>query len=248
MRALFCLLPACMLTAGELRIAVASNAEAAFSALSEKFEATHDIRVIRVSGSTGRHHAQIVHGAPFDLLFAADAETPLRLRESGHAAAVGTYAYGVLVLWSPHPGRVNGAGDVLRRAEFRRLAVANAAVSPYGRAAEEVLSALEVNNTLRPRIVRGSNIGQTAHFVSSGAADLGFVALSQIREPEQEDLPGSYWFPPADMYSPLEQKWALINDTPAARSFLLFLQTPEARELLLGYGYTLPESDAPDPG
>lgn len=247
-RGLLLLLLAPWLEASEVRLAVASNAEAAFAALAERFEAAHDVRVILVSGSTGRHHAQIVNGAPFDLLFAADAETPERLHASGHAAASGTYAYGVLVLWSPQPGLIDRDGEILRTGTFRRLAYANPAVAPYGKAAEEVMIAMDLLDPLRPRLVRGSSIGQTAHFVSSGAADLGFIALSQIQKPEGAAIPGSLWFPPAGSHAPLEQKWALLNDTPSARAFLTFLTTPEARKLLEGYGYTLPEYDAPDPG
>lgn len=236
------------LWATELRIAVASNADAAFAAVIERFEAAHDVRVIRVSGSTGRHHAQIVNGAPFDLLFAADAETPERLHAAGHAAATGTYAFGVLVLWSPRPGLIDPEGAVLRGDGFRTLALANAAVAPYGKAAEEVLSSLGLLDRVQPRLVRGSNIGQTAHFVSSGAADLGFIALAQIQKPGIKSLPGSVWFPPAGSHAPLEQKWALLNDTPSARAFLSFLNMPEVREILEGYGYRLPEHHAPDPG
>lgn len=238
-------LPLC---ASELRIAVASNADAVFAALAERFEAVHAVRVIRVSGSTGRHHAQIVNGAPFDLLFAADAETPDSLLASGHASATGTYAYGVLVLWSPTPGLIDRGGTVLGNGGFRRLALANPRVAPYGKAAEEVLASLGLFETLNPRLVRGSNIGQTAHFVSSGAADLGFIALSQVQNPDGRGIPGSFWFPPADSHASLEQKWALLRDTPAAQAFLAFLTTPEARELLAGYGYTLPEDDASESG
>jgi len=248
LRGLLLLCVALPLGASELRIAVASNAEAAIAVLCARFEATHGVRVLRVSGSTGRHHAQIINGAPFDLLFAADAETPERLHASGHAPATGTYAFGVLVLWSPQPGLIDREGSVLRSGTFRKLALANAQTAPYGKAAEEVLQSMDLLEGLRPRLVRGSNIGQTAHFVSSGAADLGFIALSQIQSPGGGELPGSFWFPPAGSHAPLEQKWALLRDTPAARAFLKFLTTPEARACLEGYGYTLPEHDAPDPG
>lgn len=245
--ALFLLL-ALPLGAGELRIAVASNADAAFAALSERFTRESGVRVVPVSGATGRHYAQIVNGAPFDLLIAADAETPARLHASGHALETGTYGFGVLVLWSARPELVDAQGAVLHRADFRRLALANATVAPYGKAAEEVLGSLNLLEALGPKLVRGSNIGQTAHFVSSGAADLGFVALSQLQRPGGGELPGSHWIPPADSYTPLEQRWALLSDRPEARAFLAFLATPGARDLLRGYGYTLPEPHASDPG
>jgi molybdate transport system substrate-binding protein len=245
MLGLILLLP---LRADGLRIAVASNADPAFRELIEQFEASHAVNVVRVSGATGRHYAQIVNGAPFDLLFAADAETPLRLRQSGHARHTGTYAFGVLALWSPRSGVVDRGEDALRDGSLRRLAIANANTAPYGRAAEEVLATLGLTETLRARLVRGSNVGQTAHFVSSGAADAGFVALSQILPPCGADIPGSVWLPPADSYAPIQQDWALLRDTPAARAFLLFLTQPESRALLERYGYTLPEHDAIDPG
>lgn len=245
--ALFLLL-ALPLRAGELRVAVASNAEAAFAVLAERFGSEHAVRVIRVSGSTGRHHAQILHGAPFELLFAADAATPQSLLASGHALETGTYAHGVLVLWSPRPDLIDAEGAVLRDGAFRRLAIANATVSPYGQAAEDVLNSMNLLASTRPRLARGSNIGQTAHFVSSGAAELGFVALSQLQKPGGGEIPGSVWFPPAGSHAPLEQKWALLRESPAARAFLAFLETPAAREILAGHGYTLPEAHDPGSG
>ena len=70
----------------------------------------------------------------------------------------------------------------------------------------------------------------------TGAAELGFVALSQvISEPG-----GSRWLVPASDHAPIDQQAILLftgDKNPAARAFLAFLRGPEAREIIKRYGY-----------
>src|SRR5207237_4011422 len=121
-----------------------------------------------------------------------------------------TYAVGRLVLWSARPGFVDAAGDVLRLAHFQHIAIANPRVAPYGRAAMEVLVSLGLTDAIRPKIVQGENVGQTAQFVSSGAAEVGFVALSQISGPGVVPS-GSSWRVPERLHSPIRQDALLVK-------------------------------------
>ncbi|MDF1566026.1 MAG: molybdate ABC transporter substrate-binding protein [Deltaproteobacteria bacterium] len=221
-----------------LRIAVASNFAGPARELAARFEAKQGVRVLLAFGSTGKHAAQIEHGAPFALFLAADAERPRRLEASGRAVAGtrATYALGRLVLWSPEPGRVDATGEVLARGEFERLAIANPRLAPYGRAAREALEALGLWERLAPRTVRGENIAQAHQFVESGNAELGLVAASQVLRPGRE-APGSSWEVPARLHGPIEQQAVLLEDTPAARAFLAFLLGEEAGEIIQRWGY-----------
>ena len=133
-----------VLNAAELRVAVASNFRGAAQEIAAGFEAASGHRAVLIFGSTGKHYAQIVHGAPFDVFLAADAERPERLERSGHAVAGTrfTYALGRLALWSADPERVADGAALLKQGDFRRLAIANPALAPYGRAARETLESL----------------------------------------------------------------------------------------------------------
>lgn len=227
--------------ADTLRVAVASNFAATAQALAERFEQTSDHRIKLAFGSTGKHYGQIVHGAPFDAFLAADAERPRRLEAEGRAITGTrfTYAIGRLALWSPIPGLVDSAGQVLGSDRYTHLAIANPRLAPYGMAAQQVLQRLQLWESLQNRLIRGENIGQTFRFVKGGGAQLGFVALSQVRHPD-EPASGSLWLPPAGYYTPIEQQAVLLNEKPAARAFLQFLASAPARALIRAHGYETP--------
>ncbi|MFO7786518.1 MAG: molybdate ABC transporter substrate-binding protein, partial [Halospina sp.] len=168
-----------------VRVAVASNVAGAAEAIADRFEAETGHSVTLSTGSTGKHYAQILHTAPFQVFLAADKRRPRRLEESGRAVegTRTTYARGRLVLWSPGESLVDAEGRVLATRDFSYLAMANPRLAPYGKAAKQVLEKRELWDALEGRRVMGENIAQTFQFVRTGSAPLGFVALSQLEAP-----------------------------------------------------------------
>ena len=226
--------------AEQVLVAVASNFTGTIKAVAEAFEQETGHEVVLSFGSTGKHYAQIRHGAPFHAFFAADVKHPRLLEADGEAVAGTrfTYAIGRLVLWSPEPARVDENGDVLADGDFEHLAIANPRLAPYGAAARQVLEARGLWQRLQPRLVRGENIGQAYQYVQSGAAELGFVAYSQIRDPTAP-MPGSAWVVPEALYTPIAQQAVLLEDTPAARAFLEFVRGERARRIIEAHGYAV---------
>lgn len=227
-----------------LNVAVAANFIGTARVLAASFQRTAGTRVRLSFGSTGNLYAQIRHGAPFAVFLSADARRP-RLLERARLAVPGTrftYALGRLMLWSVHPGLVDGHGAVLRHGRFRHLAIANPRTAPYGAAARAVLRHLGLWKRLAPRLVIGENIAQTYQFVASGNAALGFVALSDlpsVRAPH----PGSRWRVPPRLYPPIRQQAVLLSRAagdPAARAFLAYLRGKAARRVIRAHGYGLP--------
>ncbi|MBC7940307.1 MAG: molybdate ABC transporter substrate-binding protein, partial [Chitinophagaceae bacterium] len=151
-----------------------------------------------------------------------------------------TYAVGKLALWSRSPGVVAADGQAtLKAGAFRFLAIANPALAPYGVAAREVMQATGTWDALQPRLVMGENIGQTHSMVATGAAELGFVALSAVKSP-RVPAGGSMWEVPQRLYSSLQQDAVLLlpgRDNASARAFLEFLKSPPARQVIEAYGY-----------
>jgi len=227
--------------AEEIRVAVASNFAGAIKSLAEVFEADSGHAVALSFGSTGKHYAQIINGAPFDAFFAADIRRPKLLEEQGVAIPGSrfTYAVGKLVLWSPQTDFVDASGSVLDKGDFRHLAIANPKLAPYGAAAQEVLQARGLWESLGKRLVRGQNISQTLQFVRSGNAELGFVAYSQVLRPGQP-LEGAYWKVPQALYTPIEQQAVLLKDNKVARAFLIFVQGAEVSNIIHAHGYDAP--------
>jgi len=224
--------------AEEIRIAGASNFADTLKDISVLFEKQTGHKISVSSGSSGSHYAMIINGAPFDAFFSADVERPRLLEEAG-AIIPGsrfTYALGRLVLWSSEDGVVDPEGRILERGDYKRLAIANPKLAPYGKAAQEVLEARGVWTKIQHRVVRGESISQTFQFVHTGNAQLGFVALSQLSRPGK-GVQGSHWTVPRNLYAPIEQQAVLLKDNDTARAFLAFVQSTEIRQLIQVYGY-----------
>ncbi|OIP86406.1 MAG: molybdate ABC transporter substrate-binding protein [Rhodobacterales bacterium CG2_30_65_12] len=222
--------------------AVAANFAEAAEALAPLFHAAtgHDLQI--TTGSTGKLYAQIGEGAPFDVFLSADAATPERLVAEGKAVqgSAFSYAVGRLTLWSANPARIGRDGRAALTDEgLRFVAIANPDLAPYGLAAREALQNLGVWQVLQSKIVMGQNIGQTNSMVASGAAELGFVALSAVLSPRVQQK-GSRWDVPQEMFTPIRQDAVLLAhgaDNPAARAFLAFLKGPDAVQVIEAFGY-----------
>jgi molybdate transport system substrate-binding protein len=230
-------------SAAEIKVAVAANFAQTLKEISTVFEKDTGHKLAITQGSTGKLYAQISQGAPFEVFLSADDETPEKLVTEGKAinGSRFTYAIGRLALWSPKPEMVDEGGQVLKTDKFRFLAIANARVAPYGRAAVQVMQKLGVLASIEPRVVQGESITQTFQFVSTGNAQLGFVALSQISE-NGKIKSGSAWIVPENMHEQLRQDAVLLNpgkDSAAATALLNFLKSDKAKKIIASHGYQL---------
>jgi molybdate transport system substrate-binding protein len=229
--------------ADEVQVAVAANFTAPAKLIAAEFEKDTGHKAALAFGATGKFYAQIKNGAPFEVLLAADDTTPAKLEEEGAAVRGSrfTYSIGKLVLWSAKPGFVDDQGKVLKKGDFRHLAIANPKTAPYGVAAIETLTALKLRETLEPKFVQGENIAQTHQFVVSGNAELGFVALSQVME-DGKLTSGSAWVVPERLHKPIRQGAVLLNTgsgKPAAEAWLAYLKGEKARAVIKRFGYDL---------
>ncbi|MDC8784551.1 molybdate ABC transporter substrate-binding protein [Roseateles koreensis] len=227
--------------ADEVLVAVAANFAVPLARIAEGFSTAtgHTLKIS--SGSTGKFYSQIAAGAPFQVLIAADDETPAKLIAEGHAVAGSqfTYAIGRLVLWSPQPGLVDAQGLVLASGKFTHLAVANPKLAPYGRAGVEVLKARGLEAAVAPKLVTAESIAQAYQFVASGNAELGFVALSQVAPPGKP-VAGSYWLVPQALYGEIRQDAVLLKPgekQAAAAALLAYLKSAPAKAMIQAYGY-----------
>lgn len=229
--------------ADEVSVAVAANFSAPMHRIAAAFEHDTGHKAVLAVGSTGKLYAQIKHGAPFQVLLAADDKTAQRLQDEG-LGVVGssfTYAIGQLVLWSRQAGFVDPDGEVLKTGHFEHLALADPKLAPYGAAAVEVLQALGLMSALSGKIVQGENIAQTYQFVATGNAELGFIALSQVYTDGRLGK-GSGWIVPARLYAPIRQDAVLLaagKDKAAAPALMAYLRGDKARSIIRSFGYEL---------
>lgn len=227
---------------GEIRVAVASNFMAPMKIIAADFERASGHTVVLTSGSTGKFYAQISNGAPFDVFFSADQEKPEALEKNGLTASGSrfTYAVGALALWSPKENPGKDWETLLTENHIQKLAMANPRVAPYGKAAVETLEKLKLTETVQDRIVQGENIAQAYQFVSTGNAELGLVAVSQLVETGNLK-PGHGWVIPQHFYSPIRQDAVLLKraaSNPAAIAFINYFRQAPAKDIIRQFGYS----------
>lgn len=229
--------------AAEVQVAVAANFTAPMQKIAAAFAQDTGHKAVLAFGSTGKFYAQVMGGAPFQVLLCADDETPLRLEKEGATVSGSrfTYATGRLVLWSREPGVVDAQGEVLRKGAFAHIALADPRLAPYGAAAMEVLHTLGLLPNLQPKLVQGGNIAQTYQFVLTGNASLGFVALSQVAV-DGKIKEGSAWVVPAHLHKPIRQDAVILaagKDNPAAAALAAYLKGDKAKAIIRSFGYEL---------
>lgn len=242
--ALSLLLATGLVQADEISVAVAANFTEPMKKITAEFEKTSGHKVTLSFGSTGKFYAQVKAGAPFEVLLAADDETPGKMEQEGLAVKDShfTYAIGKLVLWSAKEAVVDDQGAILKQGSFDHIAVANPKLAPYGAAGMQTLQVLGVYDAIAPKIVQGENIAQTYQFIATGNALLGFVALSQVIGEDGKVKSGSAWIVPQKYYTPIRQDAVLLEkgkDKIAAVDLLKFLKTPYAAKIIQSYGYEL---------
>ena len=229
--------------AEQVQVAVAANFTAPLRAIAAEFEKDSGHTVVASFGATGQLYAQIQHGAPFEVLLSADASTPAKLDSEGLGVSGSrfTYAVGSLVLWSATPGYLDGSDAALKANQFRHLAIAEPKTAPYGLAATQVLAKLGLTEVVQGKLVTGQSIAKALHFIATGNAELGFVALSQVYQDGQLSS-GSAWIVPAELHSPIKQDALILKQgehNPAAAAFMAYMKSEKAAAIIKSYGYTL---------
>ena len=219
----------------------------AFTAINSAFIASGKPELRIVYGSSGNFASQIMNGAPFNLFISADESYPLELYKNGRTVDAGkVYAIGKLVILAKNSSgiKLNTDKTELARviAKANKIAIAKPELAPYGRAAVEYLKAVGLWDVAKDKLVYADNIGMATMFVSTGAADLGFTALSLAKSPELvKDT--SYLLLDESLYEPIKQRMVLIKSAPPEVSDLYqFMQSTKARQILLQSGYSLPSN------
>ena len=229
--------------ADEVQVAVAANFTAPIQAIAADFEKDTGHKLVAAYGATGQFYTQIKNGAPFEVFLSADDTTAQKLESEG-ATVKGsrfTYAVGTLALWSAKEGYVDAKGDVLKKNQFKHLSIANPKTAPYGLAATQLLAREGLSDQVKDKLVEGQNITQAYQFVSTGNAELGFVALSQIFK-DGKVSHGSAWIIPETMHDPIKQDAVILKkgeNNPAAKALTEYLKGPKAEAIIKSYGYQL---------
>ncbi len=226
-------------------VAVAANMKEAFTEINAAFKASGkpDLRI--VYGSSGNFTTQILNGAPYKLLISADEHFPLDLYRQGKTLDAGAvYAIGKLALLASNASGIKLKNEktelVSVLAKANKVAIAKPELAPYGRAAVEYLKAAGLWDLVKDKLVFGDNISAATMFVATGAADIGFTALSLAQSP-QISKETNYILLGDKSYEPITQRMVVIKGAPQeAIDLYQFMQSQKAKDILVKYGYGVP--------
>jgi molybdate transport system substrate-binding protein len=234
--------------AQELRVAAASDLRYAMQDIATRFEMETGSKLSISYGSSGNFYNLIQNGGPYDIFFSADIDYPRNLEAAGLIVPGSLYEYatGKLVLWVPQNSSLDLGKrmEVLLDSHVKKIAIANPAHAPYGRAAVAAMQSAKVYDRVQDKLVRGDNISQTAQFVQTGGADIGFVAMSLAMSPTMKST-GRFVEVPAITYPPINQAVVIVKvskQQELARRFLEYFRKPGSAETLRQYGFVIPSS------
>ena len=227
----------------EITIAAASDLKFALDSVIANFKTANpgnDIKV--VYGSSGKLSEQISNDAPFDIFFSADISYPQLLKAKGQTISdIRTYGIGRIVLWSkkldPNKDKMNSLLDP----SIIKISIADPAHAPYGQRAEESMKYYKVYDKVKDKLVMGENISQAAQFVTSGAADIGIIALSLALSPTMQKEGGKYYIIPQESHTKLEQAFVVLKHAEGndlAKSFTDYMSSSSAKSILKFYGFS----------
>jgi molybdate transport system substrate-binding protein len=244
--ALVSLLFSTFAAAEELLVAAAADLQFAFQEIAARFEKETGNKVNVSYGSSGNFFNLIQNGAPYDLFFSADIDYPRKLEAAGRTVPGSLYEYasGKLVLWTPRnsPLDLSRGLEVLVDPRIKKIAIANPLHAPYGRAALSAMQSAGLYDRLKEKLVTGENISQTAEFVQTGNADIGFVALSLALSPTMKSK-GKFVEVPTTAYPPIRQAVVVLKSSKhqaLARQFVDYVMQPQSSEILRQYGFVIP--------
>ncbi|QQS16271.1 MAG: molybdate ABC transporter substrate-binding protein [Neisseriales bacterium] len=225
-----------------LQIAVAANVQEPFEEIAKIFQIKTGIEVKYTIGSTGKFVAQIIHGAPFDLLLSADMEYLAKLHQMHLTASTPkSYASARLILWTTHTFDLKNWVNLLQSNQIKRIAIAHPDFAPFGKIALKVLQACHLINKIEHKLVYGNSVAQTNQYIATGHADLGFTAQSIIFT-QAFAKAGKWIFIPQHLYPSIKQGVVIIKSTrhlAAARKFIELLNSSTAHAIFKRYGYRL---------
>ncbi|WP_114747827.1 molybdate ABC transporter substrate-binding protein [Pleomorphovibrio marinus] len=225
-----------------ITVAAAADLRFAMDSIVQIYPEKQNVQVIY--GSSGKFFEQITKGAPFDIYFSADMDYPKKMEEMGKTASkIYPYGIGRLVLWTKHPNDHPMQLEKLSSNEFKKIAIANPRHAPYGVRAEESLRQHGVYDALKSKLVFGENISQAAQFVSSGAADIGIIALSLALSPNMQRINPTYTLISEESHRPLLQGAVITQRAGAnmeAKAFFEFIQNEKVRAILDYFGFEQP--------
>ncbi len=234
---------ATMALAADLTVSAAASLTNAFKDIAQSYEAQNPgTKVLLNFAASGALLQQMAKGAPVDVFASADQETMDRAEKEGLVKASDrkNFVRNTLVLIVPTDARTMPANlGELTQAGITRVAIANPASVPVGRYSQTALEAANLWTALQAKAINTQNVRQSLDYVARGEVDAGFVYATdaaimkdKVKVAFEVPLQTTILYPIA--------KTAASSNAAEATSFINYLATPAAQDILGKYGFAKP--------
>ena len=229
--------------AADLVVSAASSLTDAFQAVGKAYEGKHPgTHVVLNFAASDVLLRQIASGAPADVFASADQTAMDKAVEAKaiDAATRQDFASNRLVLIVPKgsKARVTSPAD-LKADTIKRVAYGDPASVPVGRYTKAALEQQGLWDVVSAKGVLAQNVRQSLDYVARGEVDAGFVfATDASIVKDKVDVAATVPTP-----KPITYPIAVVagsKQSGEAASFEAFVQSPEGRGILAGFGFQAP--------
>jgi molybdate transport system substrate-binding protein len=227
------------LNADAIKVFVTPSAKLAMTEIVGEFKKSNpNDEIIMTFSATGKAYQQLINGMDYDIFMAADSKHPKKIVADAIAISKPEiYAFGVIALYSNDKELIKQGINALKNDKVKHISITNPKVAPYGVAAMEILASYGLTEVVASKIVMGDNMGQSVQFVDSGAADIGLVAYSLLKETQPND---KYMVIDSSRYKSMEQSFVLTKyakNKALAVKFGKFITSQNAKNIFKKYGF-----------
>jgi molybdate transport system substrate-binding protein len=233
-------------SAAPLRVAAASDLQSALPKLADRFRSTTGVATTLTFGASGQLSEQIKNGAPFDVFLAANqsfvrdlADQALIKPDSVHPYARGSL---VLAVYQELGETVQSLEDLTKPA-IKKIALANPATAPYGKAGKQALERAGLWVALEPKIVMAESVRQALIYAQKGDAEAALVGRAIAGVPEIRVVEVD-----PKLYDPIIQAIGVVAATARtadADRFARFVLGNEGQGILKEFGFTRADAELP---
>jgi len=200
-----------------------------------------DINVTYNFAASGVLQRQIEQGANIDVLIAAASKNMDDLQREGlllPKTRKNLIKSRVALIGSEKAIGVSSFQD-LQKPSVKKIVIGEPRSVPLGAYAEEVFKYFGILEQIKPKLIYARSALEILTFVKSGSVDFGIVHDSAIRPSDKVKILA---IAPEKSHAPAIYPAAVLTNSKnpqAAKSFMQFLSSEQAKALYVKYGYTL---------
>jgi molybdate transport system substrate-binding protein len=230
----------------QLTISAAASLTDSLKEIKPLFESKNTRIVLNFNfGASGTLQQQIEQGAPSDVFISAGQKqlqtlVDEQLIEAGKYKSLLTNEL-VLITPANESVPIEKIEDI-SKADFKKIAVGQPETVPAGSYAQQSLTALNLWDALQSKLVFAKDVRQVLTYVETGNTDGGFVYKTDARTSSKVKV--AFIVDPKT-HKAIEYPAGIIKATKHANEAMLFyefLQSKDAQNIFIKYGFSLPKA------